>query len=99
MQSCLYPPLTMSPIASAKKVKTIGKVVHYYDHIGVAIVELAASLKVGDTICFKRSDIEVVQTVKSLQEEHKDISAAKKGQVVGMKVDVPLKEGTLVVAA
>lgn len=89
----------MAPTASAKKVKKLGKVVHYYDRIGVAIVELAAPLKVGKTVCFKHGEEEAVQEVMSLQIDHQDVASAKKGQVVGMKVDTPVKEGALVVAA
>jgi len=86
----------MSPTATKKKEKTIGKVTHYYDHISVAVVELAAPLKVGDTVCFKRGDQELVQEVESLQLDHEPIIAAKKGQAVGMKVSGPVHEGTLV---
>jgi len=94
-----FTPSRMAPTASAKKVKKLGKVVHYYDRIGVAIVELAAPLKVGKTVCFKHGEEEAVQEVMSLQIDHQDVASAKKGQVVGMKVDTPVKEGALVVAA
>ncbi|MDD5469961.1 MAG: SAF domain-containing protein [Candidatus Peribacteraceae bacterium] len=89
----------MSPIAAGKKEKIIGKVTHYYDHIGVAVVELAAPLKVGDTVCFKRGDQELVQEVSSLQMEHEPVIVAKKGQAIGLKVNEPVHEGTLVVKA
>jgi len=83
------------PILSPKKVKPIGKVVHFYDKLGVAIVELGATLKVGDTVKFQRGEQEFEQVVGSLQIEHKDVESAKKGKVVGLKVDEPVKEGTL----
>ena len=88
----------MSP-AAKKKEKPLGKVTHYYDHIGVAVVELAAPLKVGDTVCLKRDDQEMMQTVTSLQLDHEAVTSAKKGQAIGMKVDVPVQEGTLVMQA
>lgn len=92
-------PSSMAPTASAKKVKKIGKVVHYYDRIGVAIVELAAPLKVGSTVRLKHGEEEALQEVMSMQVDHEDVKTAKKGQVVGVKVDAPVKEGALVVAA
>lgn len=79
--------------------KSIGKVVHYYDKIGVAIVELTATLHVGDTVLFQRGEQEFTQEVGSLQIDHEGVKKAKKGQVVGLKVDEPVKEGALVLPA
>lgn len=89
----------MSPTATKKKEKVLGKVTHYYGHIGVAVVELAAPLKVGDMICLKHGDQKLCQAVVSLQVDHDAVPSAKKGQIVGMKVDVPVHAGTLIVAA
>ena len=83
-------------MATATKTKPIGKVVHYYDKIGVAIVDLAKPLKVGDTVLFQRGDLEFSQSIDSMEVEHAAVKKAKKGDVVGMKVDQPVKEGTLV---
>lgn len=101
MHNCLYtiPISSMSPAAVAKKEKIIGKVTHYYDRIGVAVVELAASLKVGDTVCFRRDGQEVFQEIGSIQLEHEPVAAAKKGQAIGVHVSVPVHEGALVVKA
>lgn len=83
----------------AAKIKALGKVTHYYDRIGVAIVELERPLKVGDLVCFKRGDREVVQEVASLQIEHMSVPVAKKGEVVGLKVQEEVHEGALVLPA
>jgi len=102
MHNCLYytiPISSMSPAAVAKKEKIIGKVTHYYDRIGVAVVELAAPLKVGDTVCFRRDGQEVLQEIRSIQLEHEPVAAAKKGQAIGVQVSVPVHEGALVVKA
>ncbi|BCX14868.1 MAG: hypothetical protein KatS3mg088_551 [Patescibacteria group bacterium] len=73
----------------------VGKVTHYYDKIGVAVVELTGDLAVGDKIKFVRGGEDLFeQTVESIQVEHNKIDAAKKGETVGLKVDQPLKEGT-----
>lgn len=75
----------------------IGKVTHYYDKLGVAVVDLTAGgLKVGQEIKFKHADTEFTQTVESLQVENKNVEKVKKGDSFGLKVDQPTKPGTLV---
>ena len=72
----------------------IGKVTHYYDKIGVAIVELDAALSNGDTVKFVRGGEDLFeQKVESMQIEHKQVDSAKKGDVVGLKADKEIKEG------
>lgn len=72
----------------------IGKVTHYYDKIGVAIVELAADLAVGEKIKFVRGGEELFeQEVESIQIEHEQKTSAKKGEVVGLKVPKDVREG------
>lgn len=73
--------------------KKIGKVTHYYGNIGVAIVELAGKLSVGDKVKFSHGDKEFEQGVESMQMEHKDVDSAKKGDVVGLKVGEKVGEG------
>ena len=52
----------------------IGKVTHYYDKIGVAIVELDSDLGVGDIIKFTRGGEDLFdQEVKSIQIEHQQV--------------------------
>ncbi len=77
-----------------KKMFKVGKVTHYYDKIGVAVVELMADLAVGDRIKFTRGGEDMFeQTVESIQVEHNKIDSAKKGDTIGLKVDQPVKEG------
>lgn len=72
----------------------VGKVTHYYDKIGVAIVELDGQLSVGDKIKFVRGGEDVFeQTVDSIQIEHEKKDSASKGQVVGLKTEKEVKEG------
>ena len=72
----------------------IGKVTHYYDKLGVAVVKvLKQPLKVGDTVKISGHDNEFTQTVESLQVEHKQVNRLGKGESGGMKVDKPVKEG------
>lgn len=75
--------------------KPIGKVVHYYDKLGVAIVELVSGgLKVSQEVKFKRGDNEFTQKIESLQVDHERVDSVKKGDSFGLKVDKPTKPGT-----
>ena len=69
----------------------IGNITHYYDKIGVAVVDILAPLKVGDKIKITGST-EFEQEVGSMQIEHENIKKAKKGDQVGMKTDQPVKD-------
>lgn len=71
----------------------IGKVTHYYDKIGVAIIELDSSLGIGDRVKFTRGGEDLFeQDVKSMQIEHEKIENAVKGDVIGLKVEEEVKE-------
>lgn len=74
----------------------VGKVVHYYDKIGVAIVRLKKALKVGDKVKFVRGEEGFEQVVESMQVEHVAIQEGKPKQEVGIKVNQPVHDGTLV---
>ena len=69
----------------------VGNVTHYYDKIGVAVVDVLAPLKVGDKIKITGST-EFEQEVGSMQIEHENIDKAKKGNQIGMKVDQPVRD-------
>ncbi len=71
----------------------VGKVTHYYDKLGVAVVQLAGALSVEDTIKVTGRGSEMTQKVSSMQVEHKSVEQAKKGDLVGLKVDKKVKDG------
>ena len=73
--------------------KKVGTVTHYYGHIGVAIIALTGKLSKGDKVKFEGGKTEFEQTVESMQIEHKEIDSAKKGDVIGMKVNEKVGEG------
>ncbi len=72
----------------------VGKVIHYFDKIGVAVIKLDKALKVGDKVKFVHGENEFEQTIGSMQLEHEQIDAGKKGQEVAVKVDKETKSGT-----
>ena len=73
--------------------KKIGKVIHFYDKLLVAIVRLEDDLKVGDEIKIIKGDKEFAQKVESMQVDHEPVAEAKKGSEVGMKVDQEVQKG------
>lgn len=73
----------------------IGTVTHYYDKIGVTIIEVEDKLSIGDKVKFvKQGEDLFEQTVESMEYEHKKIESAKKGESIGLKVDQEVTEGT-----
>lgn len=73
----------------------IGTVTHFYDKIGVAIVELTSGLTVGDEIKFVHDGEDVFeQKVDSIQMDHEKVDFADAGSVVGLKLQKSVKEGT-----
>lgn len=77
----------------AEEGKLIGKVVHYFDKIGVAVLQLDAPLAVGNEVRIAGGEAtDFTQKVESMQVDHKDIKKAKKGDEVGMKVKEKVRE-------
>ncbi len=72
----------------------IGKIVHYFPHVEVAVVELSGSLSVGDTIrIIGGENTDFTQTVDSIEMDHKKLDKAKTGDEVGLKVIQKVREG------
>ncbi len=65
----------------------IGKVTHYFDRIGVAVLGLTDKIKVGDKVHFLGHATDFKQEVISLQIEHQNVNEANPGQDVALKVD------------
>ena len=68
------------------KMDEVGRVSGFFAHPSVAIVELRAPLKVGDTIYLKGHTTDFQQTVDSLQVDRQPLTEAQPGQSVGLKV-------------
>jgi len=76
--------------------KQVGTVTHWYDKLGVAVVNIIGKLSKGDAIKIKRGDNEFEDTVSSIQIDHKDVDSAKKGDNAALKLSQPTKEGATV---
>ncbi len=91
-------PAPVIPTIAERKtpLNLVGEVTHFYDQINVAVIAIKKELRLGDTIEFLGHGKSSVQKVYSMQIEHEQVSMAKKGQVIGMKVAEPVKEKDLV---
>jgi len=78
------------------KEKEVGKITHFYDHIGVGVVKVTDKLSVGDKIHIKGHTTDFEQEVVSMQLEHASLKEAKKGHDVGLKVDQEVREHDIV---
>ena len=87
------------PAKPALSEERIGAITHYFSRIQVVVVKLTKDLKVGEKIRIKGRSTNFVQRVRSLQIESVDVKAAKKGDLVGLKVDKIAKEGDMVFRA
>jgi translation initiation factor IF-2 len=74
----------------------VGKVTHYFDRIGVAVLRLSATLKVGDGSEIEGKDTKLAQKVESMQVNHKGMETCKAGEEVAIKVDSAVHEGDTV---
>ncbi len=77
---------------SEQEPEEVGRVSHFFTKISVAIVELTSTLSVGDRILIKGPTTNFEQTVNSMQIEHENVTVAKAGQSIGMKVDERVRE-------
>jgi len=64
----------------------VGRVSNYFSRIGVAAVQLSASLKIGDTVRFRGSKTDFSQVVESMEIERRPVAEAGAGASVGIKV-------------
>ena len=66
--------------------EVVGRVSGFFAHPGVAMVELTAPLKNGDSIYIKGHTTDFQQVVESMQVDRQPIQAAQAGQTIGLKV-------------
>lgn len=83
--------------SSTQSKQFIGKINHYYTKIGVGLLKLnTGSLKVGDEIMIVGKTTGVLKhKIESMEEHHKQIGEAKKGEEVGIKLPLCRKNDEL----
>ncbi len=66
----------------------VGIITHYFDRIKVCVVKLnQGTVLIGDKLTILGDKTKFVQKVWSMQIESEDVKVAKKGQIIGLKVD------------
>lgn len=79
--------LPTDKISIFMKETLVGKIVHYFGKMSVAVINLhKGGLKVGDKIHIKGAHDDFEEIVSSMQIDHKPVESAKKGQEVAIKV-------------
>jgi putative protease len=77
-----------------KKEKPIGIITHFFSDISVVVIKLSAPLKKGDKIRIAGGqETDFDQKVDSIQIDYKDVSSAKKGSSIGIKVKEKARDG------
>lgn len=71
----------------------IGKVTHYYNRIGVAVVQLKRGLAVGERILVLGKTTEFTQVVNSMEIEHRKVQSVPGGTEVAVQVAEPARRG------
>ncbi len=71
----------------------VGRITHYFDRIGVAVVLLEAELFVGDWILIEGPNTALEQQVTSMQVDRAPIEQAAPGDDIGLKVLEPVLVG------
>jgi translation elongation factor EF-1alpha len=78
------------------QLREVGKVVHFFGHINVAVVEVMDTISVGDQIIIKGPTTDIEQNVDSMEIEHAKVKQAIAGQSIGMKVKGHVRENDIV---
>lgn len=76
--------------------KEVGKVSDFFAHVVVAGVDVTGSLKVGDKIHIKGHTTDIEMDVASMQIDNNNVTEAKKGDSVGIKVPDRVRPGDTV---
>ncbi len=78
------------------KEKAVGKVSDFFAHVVVAGVDMTGTLEVGDKIHIKGHTTDIEMDLTSMQIENKNVTKAKKGQSVGIKVPERVRPGDVI---
>jgi selenocysteine-specific translation elongation factor len=76
--------------------KEVGTVSDFFAHVVVAGINMTGSLKVGDKIHIKGHTTDIEMDITSMQIDNKNVTEAKNGQSVGIKVPERVRPGDLV---
>ena len=80
----------------SEELQEVGRVSHFFTKISVAVIELTATISVGDRILIKGPTTNLEQTVDSMEIEHEKVQKAGAGQSIGLKVKDRVRETDIV---
>jgi putative protease len=75
-----------------ERLQEVGKVIHFFGRINVAIIEVTDTISVGNKIAIKGPITDIEQAVDSMEIEHIKVNQATTGQTIGMKVIDQVRE-------
>ena len=82
-----------------KKPEVLGRVTHFFGHIGVASVRFNRNIRLGAYVRFLGPHTDFAEAITSMECEHRPITEAGRGQEVGVRVYDRGREGDLIIAA
>jgi translation elongation factor EF-1alpha len=74
----------------------VGNVTHWYAHLSVAAIRLTAPLAVGDRVHIKGHATDLVETVGSMEVDHRRVERAEPGDDVALAVEGHVREHDLI---
>ena len=80
----------------SEELQEVGRVSHFFTKISVAVIELTATVSVGDRILIKGPTTNLEQTIDSMEIEHEKVQKAGAGQSIGLKVKDRVRETDIV---
>jgi len=80
----------------SEELQEVGRVSHFFTKINVAVIELTATISVGDRILIKGPTTNLEQTIDSMEIEHEKVQRAEASQSIGMKVKDRVRESDAV---
>ena len=84
------------PLVDPSLVK-VGEITHYFERIKVCVVKITqGTILIGDRVTIASAKSSFVQKIWSMQIESVDVKVAKKGQLIGLKVDKAVTVGDIV---
>ena len=74
----------------------IGHVTHYYNRLGVAVLELSDALEVGDVVHIIGHTTNFSQRVESMEIEHQQVQSVGPGVEAALKVVERVRQGDII---
>ena len=87
-KKALKAPLKVKAPQLDPSLREAGIITHYFNRIQVCVVKVTqGTILIGDKLTIVGPKTKFVQKVWSMQIESEDVKVAKKGQLIGLKVD------------